>query len=68
MGPDSNKCIMNLGKHFVIKTGENKSKKFFLQRISIRIQRSNAASIVGTSKMHMDDSVNYKVIVDLSDS
>jgi hypothetical protein len=37
-----------IGNRLIAESGDSKSKKFFLERISLAIQRGNAASIRGT--------------------
>jgi predicted N-acyltransferase len=37
-----------IGNRFIAESGESKSKKFLFERISLAIQRGNAASIGGT--------------------
>jgi hypothetical protein len=37
-----------IGNRLIAESGDSKSKKFFFERISLAIQRGNAASIRGT--------------------
>ena len=56
MGPETKKFINKLGSLMKRATGEVKSKDYLLQRISIAIQRGNAACILGTlGKRKIDD-------------
>ena len=51
MGPwaaDSLSFVKELGRMLAARTGEPRSTAFLLQSISIAVQRSNAASIMGT--------------------
>lgn len=54
MGPDTKKFINSIGKHLQIASGDARAKDYFLQRLSVEIQRGNAASILCTSK-NIDD-------------
>lgn len=47
-GDEGRKLIDEIGKKLAEKTGENRSKSFLIQRISLALQRGNAASILGT--------------------
>lgn len=47
-GEDGRKLIDEIGKKLQEVSGESRSKSYFLQRISIAIQRGNAASMLGT--------------------
>jgi len=56
MGPETKKFVEKLGSLMKKATGEAKSKDYLLQRISIAIQRGNAACILGTlGKNRIDD-------------
>jgi hypothetical protein len=46
--PDSLRLLRDIGSHLSATSGEPRATLFFLQRISISIQRGNAASILGT--------------------
>ncbi|XP_037044233.1 uncharacterized protein LOC119080104 [Bradysia coprophila] len=48
MGPETKKFIEKLGKIIKATSGEPRSMDYLLQRISIAIQRGNAACILGT--------------------
>jgi hypothetical protein len=48
MGPDTRTFLNLLGKYVFASSGEKKSMEYLLQRISIAIQRGNAACIFGT--------------------
>ena len=59
MGPETKEFIKKLGNMMKRSTGEAKSKDYLLQRISIAIQRGNAACILGTlGKQKIDDIYN----------
>lgn len=47
-GADGRKLVEDIGKKLMEATGETRSKSFLYQRISIAIQRGNAAAILGT--------------------
>ena len=47
-GEDARKFVMELGTRLQIKTGDPRSLSFLKQRISIAIQRGNAAAVFGT--------------------
>lgn len=56
MGPETRKFINKLGSMMKKATGETRSKDYLLQKISIAIQRGNAACILGTlGKQKIDD-------------
>lgn len=40
--------VNKLGEHLINETGERRAKLFFMQNISISLQRGNAASVMGT--------------------
>jgi hypothetical protein len=48
-GPQALKLIHEIGKKIRIATGEARSTSYLIQRISIAIQRGNAASILGAT-------------------
>lgn len=48
MGPDTKTFMQSLGKIIMDNTGERRSLNFLLERISIAIQRGNAACIFST--------------------
>jgi hypothetical protein len=47
-GPESKALISTIGRKITEKTGEKRATEFLRQRISIEIQRGNAASILNT--------------------
>jgi hypothetical protein len=47
-GADAKKCITLLGKKISSMSNDNKSTLYLTQRISLAIQRGNAASVLGT--------------------
>ena len=47
-GESALRLVNELGKRLHLCTGENRSRSFLIQRISIAIQRGNAASIIAT--------------------
>ena len=62
MGSDTKKFFNIIGKHLRIATGDPRAKDYFLQRISVELQRGNASSILNTSKT-TDESTDefYKI-------
>lgn len=57
MGPWSSdtKCAFeDIGKRLVLASGDLRARDFFAQRLSLTIQRGNAASIMGTME-HLED-------------
>jgi len=56
MGPETKKFVMKLGSLMKKASGEKRSTDYLLQRISIAIQRGNAACILGTlGRNRVDD-------------
>ena len=49
MGPEALTFIRELGHRLKAETGEPRSLHFLLQRISVAMQRENAAAVLGTS-------------------
>jgi hypothetical protein len=47
LGEDANNFIHELGRRIQIVTGERRATEFLLQRMSVAIQRGNAASVMG---------------------
>jgi len=47
-GPEARQFTAELGKRLAVATGEQRSTEFLRQRISIAVQRGNAASVQGT--------------------
>lgn len=60
-GKEGRKLAEDIGKKLIESTGEIRAKSFLYQRISIAIQRGNAASILGTipDSVEKFDSVFY---------
>jgi hypothetical protein len=48
LGPWCKEAINVIGNRLIAESGDSKSKKFLFERISLAIQRGNAASIRGT--------------------
>ena len=48
MGEEESVFFKDLGRHISIVTQEKSSHQFLLQRVSMAIQRGNAASVMGT--------------------
>ena len=48
LGEDADNFIHELGRRVKIVTGERRATEFLLQRLSVAIQRGNAASVMGT--------------------
>ena len=56
MGPETKQFIDKLGSLLRTASGDKRAKDYLLQRISIAIQRGNAACILGTlGKNRIDD-------------
>ena len=51
MGPEALSFIRELGRHLEMETGEPRSLHFLLQRLSVAMQRGNAAAVLGTSRL-----------------
>ena len=47
-GPESLKFVKELWKQIQENTGEKQAKSYMIQRLSMTVQRGNAASILGT--------------------
>ena len=47
-GPLTHAFLKDLGRRIALVTGEEKSYSYLVQRVSVAIQRGNAASVVGT--------------------
>ena len=47
IGPKSRVFLKELGKRVALQTGEAKSTCYLLQRLSIAVQRGNAAAVLG---------------------
>ena len=54
-GPETKVFLVSLGKMMKKASGECKSLDYLLQKVSISIQRRNAACILGTFERRMDD-------------
>ena len=48
-GERSLKFIKDLGKRIALQTGDPLSRSYLVQRLSVAVQRGNAASILGTA-------------------
>jgi len=61
LGEDAADFLHQLGRHIASMTGERWSTQFLLQRLSVAIQRGNAAAVLGTVDMTVDklDAVFY---------
>ena len=46
--PLTHAFLKDLGRRIALVTGEEKSYSYLVQRVSVAIQRGNAASVVGT--------------------
>jgi len=57
-GVDARHFTSVLGSRLILATGEPRAKSYFIQRISICIQRGNAASILGTMPSVSMDEIN----------
>ena len=54
-GPEALQFLRELGHCLKAETGEPRSIKFLLQRISVAMQRGNAAAVLGTIKGNHTD-------------
>jgi hypothetical protein len=61
LGDDATDFLHQLGRRIAAVTGERRSTEFLLQRLSVAIQRGNAASVLGTVDASADklDAVFY---------
>ena len=61
LGEDAADFIHQLGRRITAVTGETRATEFLLQRLSVAIQRGNAASVLGTVEAKADnlDAVFY---------
>ena len=63
LGDEASGFIRELGRRIMLFTGEKRATEFLLQRISVAIQRGNAAGILGTLDSQTDgqtfDAVYY---------
>ena len=48
MGPTTRRFVQNMGKRLIASTGDTRAGQYFRQRLSVAIQRGNAASVLGT--------------------
>jgi hypothetical protein len=59
LGDDVSDFLHQLGRRIANVTGERRATEFLLQRLSVAIQRGNAASVLGTvdsaTDMNLDD-------------
>jgi hypothetical protein len=59
LGDDASDFLHQLGRRIANVTGERRATEFLLQRLSVAIQRGNAASVLGTvdsaTDMNLDD-------------
>ena len=54
LGPEALLFLRDLGHRLKEATGEPRSHQFLLQRLSVAVQRGNAAAVQGTLKGSMD--------------
>ena len=54
LGDAANDFMYELGKRISAVSGEPRSRTFLMQRLSVAIQRGNAASILGTVNSSID--------------
>ena len=47
-GPEAKQLIAEIGRRISDRTGEKRASEFLRQRVSIEIQRGNAACVLGT--------------------
>lgn len=55
VGPETKKFLISLGLLMKKASGESRSLDYLLQKVSIAIQRGNAACILGTFEKRLDD-------------
>ena len=48
-GPLTHAFLKDLGRRITLATGEARSYSYLIQRVSVAIQRGNAASVAGTT-------------------
>ena len=48
LGQDATEFLQELGGHIAATTGDPRSTQFLFQRLSVAIQRGNAACVLGT--------------------
>ena len=53
-GPVARTFLSNIGRRIEQATGRERSSEFLRQRISMEIQRGNAASVMGTAEVSKD--------------
>ena len=52
LGPHTAAFLKELGRRIYQETGEARSSAFLLQRLSVAVQRGNAAAVMGTCSPH----------------
>ena len=55
VGPQSLAFLKDLGRRMRQVTGEERSLSYLLQRVSVAVQRGNAASVLGTTGLAVPD-------------
>ena len=55
VGPQSLAFLKDLGRRMRQVTGEERSLSYLLQRVSVAVQRGNAASVLGTTRLAIPD-------------
>ena len=57
LGESATAFFKELGRRLAVNTGELRASQFLLQRLSVAVQRGNAASVMGTvgSSVQLDD-------------
>lgn len=54
LGPEALLFLQELGHRLRVATGEQRSQQFLLQRVSVAVQRGNAAAVLGSLRGSMD--------------
>ena len=57
LGESATAFLKKLGSRLAVSTGESRASQYLLQRLSVAVQRGNAASVMGTvgSSVQLDD-------------
>ena len=61
-GPEAKNLIGKIGKLIIKATGDPRSTSFLIQRISLELQRGNAASVLGTAPKSEDLNSAFEVV------
>ena len=58
-GPEAWSLLQKIGKQIELATGEKRALEFLLQRLSLAVQRGNAAAIMGTMRGCLEDKLDW---------